>query len=107
MYNRPMLFFYFIAALNDAPGWMLFWAVLGMLFSSRSTIYFVLPAIVAWSGNANLGVMVVVCTWIYLFWLTTEEAARRNEQREKLQSAIDLAHENAVPTLHQPGKPGA
>lgn len=102
-----MLFFYFIAALNDATGWMLFWALLGMVFSSRSSVYFIIPAVVAFVDNADLGVFVVLATWAVLTWEGGKKAAERADQRAAAEHLIENARLQSENALHQPAKPGA
>lgn len=95
-----MLFLYFIAAMNDSPGWMLGLALWGMVFSERPTRYFMLPLLAALCHSPQMGVLITLATWAYLFWKSCEEGAAWARANSRA-SALDGA------PLEEPCKPDA
>ena len=83
-----MLFLYFLAGLSAASGWMVFWAIMGMLFSGRPAYLFAAPLVAAAFGEPKLGVLIVVATWAVLAWNEMNRAAARHEEREAQEALI-------------------
>ena len=82
-----MLFFYFLAGPSAAPGWMVFWAILGTVFSKRPAYLFVLPLLAAVFSEPKLGVLIVVTTWAVLVW---REINKERMKQETLIAAVTL-----------------
>lgn len=78
-----MLFFYFIAALLDATGWMVAWAALGMVFSNRPFYLFIVPMAAALLGNPDLGVIVALLTWVWIFFTNSPAASEEDARQPK------------------------
>ena len=83
-----MLFFYFLAGLSAATGWMVFWAIMGMIFSDRPAYLFVLPLFAAAFGEPKLGVLIVLATWLMLFIQEMNQASARHDERMKQEALI-------------------
>lgn len=80
-----MLFLYFLAGLFAASGWMVFWAILGIIFSKRPAYLFVLPLLAAVFDEPKLGVLIVMTTWGVLIW---KEINKERMKQETLIAAI-------------------
>lgn len=85
-----MLFFYFLAALSASTGWMMFWALFGMFFSSRKSRYFFFPLFFAAIHEPQMGVVCVLVTWLVLAFTVDDKP------REEVFS----------PQPHESAKPG-
>lgn len=86
-----MLFFYFLAALSASTGWMMFWSLFGMFFSSRPSRYFFLPLFFAAIQEPKMGAICVIITWLVLFFSTEPKSMRAEVFSSQ---------------PHQPAKPG-
>lgn len=83
-----MLFFYFLAGLSGAAGWMAFWAFLGLICSARPKHFFVLPLIAALIGNVDLGMLIAVATWLYIAWSDINKARTEEKQHAAEQKLL-------------------
>lgn len=83
-----MLFLCFLAGVLGSSGWMVFWAIVGMLFSSRSFVWFVVPLIAALNGNTGLAIASIVVSWILLAIFGIAKAVDEQERREKNQQIL-------------------
>jgi hypothetical protein len=83
-----MLFFYFLAGLSAATGWMVFWAILGMLLSDRPAYLFFLPLMAACFEHPKLGVAIVLLTWLMLAIKEINAAADRHDKRVEHEALI-------------------
>jgi hypothetical protein len=79
-----MLFLFFLAAISGSSGWMLTWAILGIIVSSRPSHLFFLPIAAAALHRPELGEGIVLLTWAYLIWQSIERANARNELRQAI-----------------------
>ena len=78
-----MLFMCFLAGVMGSTGWMIFWAIMGMLFSARSFMWFIFPLVAAAMGEPKLAVLAIVFSWVVLFVRHVEDINRRSI-REKV-----------------------
>lgn len=83
-----MLFLCFLAGVLGSSGWMVFWAIVGMLFGSRSFVWFVVPLIAALNGNTGLAIASIVVSWILLAVFGIAKAVDEQERREKNQQIL-------------------
>ena len=83
-----MLFLCFLAGVLGSSGWMVFLAIVGMLFSSRSFVWFVVPLIAALNGNTGLAIASIVVSWILLAVFGIAKAVDEQERREKNQQIL-------------------
>lgn len=77
-----MLFLCFLAGAMGSAGWLLFWAVMGLFFSSRAGVWFVAPGLAAALGHPEVGAVAVLVSWVFLFFAYAEKVSRREEARE-------------------------
>ena len=79
-----MLFLGFLAGVMGSSGWMLFWSVLGLVFSSRPWVCFLIPLAAAILGVPEVGVAAIVVTWVMLFYAHANKVAEREERRAQI-----------------------
>lgn len=79
-----MLFLSFLAGAMGSSGWMLTWSVLGLVFSSRPWVCFIIPVAAALLGVPEVGVAAIVVTWVMLFYAHANEVAEREERRAQI-----------------------
>lgn len=83
-----MLFFAFLAALAGSSGWLLFWSIMGFLFSSRSFVWFILPLIAAVLDNTSMGVASVLFAWFTLSVMSVMGEASRQKERARVEALL-------------------
>ena len=92
-----MLFLCFLAGVLGSSSWMVFWAIMGMLFSARSFVWFVVPLIAALNGNTGLAMGAIVVSWILLAVFGIAKAANEAERREKDEQILLRLGRNRFP----------
>jgi hypothetical protein len=92
-----MLFLCLLAGVLGSSGWMVFWAIVGMLFSSRSFVWFVVPLLAALNGNTGLAMGAIVVSWILLAVFGIAKAANEAEWREKNEQILLRLGRNRFP----------
>ena len=77
-----MLFMCFLAGVMGSSGWLIFWAIMGMLLSSRSFLWFIVPLVTTLMGEPKMAVMAIALSWVFLLVRHVEDIHRRAERRK-------------------------